>query len=92
VGGKIYPELRVPMREISLAEGNAPVYVYDTSGPYTDPNVQVDVRKGLPKLRESWIVKRGDVEGRPYRAKAGRNVSQMHYAKKGVITVERAKD
>ncbi len=117
------PDIRVPMREISLdvtptdfgGEINAPVTVYDTSGPYTDPNVQIDVRKGLADVRSAWIEERGDTEKlpglssefgqrrlndaelsamrfahvrNPRRAKAGHNVSQMHYAKKGIITPE----
>ncbi|MEO4045572.1 phosphomethylpyrimidine synthase ThiC [Pseudomonas sp. CAU 1711] len=117
------PDIRVPMREISLdvtptafgGEINAPVTVYDTSGPYTDPNVQIDVRKGLADVRSAWIEDRGDTERlsglssefgqrrlndaelaamrfahvrNPRRAKAGKNVSQMHYAKQGIITPE----
>jgi len=117
------PDIRVPMREISLdvtptafgGEINAPVLVYDTSGPYTDPNVQIDVRKGLADVRSAWIEDRGDTEKlsglssefgqrrlndaelsamrfahvrNPRRAKPGHNVSQMHYAKKGIITPE----
>lgn len=117
------PDIRVPVREIRLAdtptafggEKNAPVFVYDTSGPYTDPNVRIDLRKGLPDVRSRWIDERGDTEilpglssefGRarlddpaldalrfahvrtPRRAKAGHNVSQMHYARKGIITPE----
>jgi len=117
------PDIRVPMREISLdvtptdfgGEINAPVTVYDTSGPYTDPNVTIDVRKGLADVRSAWIEDRGDTEKlpglssefgqrrlndaelsamrfahvrNPRRAKAGQNVSQMHYAKKGIITPE----
>ncbi|PPV34374.1 phosphomethylpyrimidine synthase ThiC [Ectopseudomonas oleovorans] len=117
------PDIRVPMREISLdvtptdfgGEINAPVTVYDTSGPYTDPNVSIDVRKGLSDVRSAWIEDRGDTEKlpglssefgqrrlndaelsamrfahvrNPRRAKAGHNVSQMHYAKKGIITPE----
>ncbi|MFZ1672361.1 MAG: phosphomethylpyrimidine synthase ThiC, partial [Nitrospira sp.] len=119
------PGVRVPMREISLtptqsANGqgptpNQPITIYDTSGPYTDPNVTIDVRAGLPPLRRAWIESRRDTEelsqvtsqyGRqraadpkladlrfthirkPLRAKAGHNVSQMHYAKKGIITPE----
>jgi len=117
------PDIRVPMREISLdvtptdfgGEINAPVTVYDTSGPYTDPNVTIDVRKGLADVRSAWIEDRGDTEKlpgltsefgqrrlndaelsvmrfahvrNPRRAKAGHNVSQMHYAKKGIITPE----
>src|SRR5690625_6974282 len=64
------PDLRVPMREISLAdtptefggEKNAPLRVYDTSGPYTDPEVSIDLRGGLPDLRTAWIEERGDAE------------------------------
>uniref|UniRef100_UPI0028AD67F8 phosphomethylpyrimidine synthase ThiC n=2 Tax=Pseudomonas TaxID=286 RepID=UPI0028AD67F8 len=117
------PDIRVPMREISLddtptdfgGESNAPVLVYDTSGPYTDPTVIIDVRKGLPDVRSSWIDARADSERlpglsshfgqqrlndaelaklrfahvrNPRRAKAGANVSQMHYARQGIITAE----
>ena len=117
------PDIRVPMREISLdvtptafgGEINAPVLVYDTSGPYTDPNVQIDVRKGLADVRSAWIEDRGDTEKlsglssefgqrrlddaeltamrfahvrNPRRAKPGKNVSQMHYARQGIITPE----
>jgi len=122
------PDLRVPMREISQSdtptasvdntrgEKNPPVYVYDTSGPYTDPLVQIDIRAGLPALRSAWIEERGDSEvltdlssaygrGRaadpaldalrfpglhrkPRRARAGQNVTQMHYARRGLITPE----
>ncbi|NIE76899.1 phosphomethylpyrimidine synthase ThiC [Pantoea sp. Ap-967] len=117
------PDIRVPMREISLddtptdfgGESNAPVLVYDTSGPYTDPNVIIDVRKGLADVRSAWIEARGDTERlgglssdfgqqrlndadlaklrfahvrNPRRAKAGANVSQMHYARQGIITAE----
>ncbi|MCH8318650.1 MAG: phosphomethylpyrimidine synthase ThiC [Bacteroidetes bacterium] len=91
------------------------VTVYDTSGPYTDPDIKIDVKKGIPKLREAWILKRRDVEQlnevtsdygkerltdsdlahlrfdslkKPLRAKPGMNVSQMHYAKRGIITPE----
>ncbi|HHH35865.1 MAG TPA: phosphomethylpyrimidine synthase ThiC [Gammaproteobacteria bacterium] len=116
-------DLRVPMREIRLAdtlsaqgrEANAPVTVYDTSGPYTDPDADIDLRRGLPALREAWIEERGDSERladfssrygrerntdpalaalrfpalrRPRRALPGRNVSQMHYARRGIITPE----
>lgn len=118
--------VRVPMREIALAptttagtpEGgraNSPFYVYDTSGPYTDPAVSVDVQKGLPRTREAWIDARADVETlahassefsqaqikndatrpqrfpnlpRPRRARAGNCVTQMHYARRGIITPE----
>jgi phosphomethylpyrimidine synthase len=117
------PDIRVPFREISLsdtpsafgAEQNPPVVVYDTSGPYTDPDVNIDIRNGLPALRAKWIEERGDTEvlagptskygherktdpalaemrfnltRPPRRAKAGRNVSQMHYARQGIITPE----
>ncbi|MDB5969621.1 MAG: thiC [Hydrocarboniphaga sp.] len=115
--------LRVPMREISLTathtangdEPNPPVTVYDTSGPYTDPSITIDLRQGLPGVRDGWIKARGDTEelrgpsslfGRiraaddktrelrfehiraPRRALGGANVSQMHYARKGIITPE----
>ncbi|MFO1234502.1 MAG: phosphomethylpyrimidine synthase ThiC [Rivihabitans pingtungensis] len=117
------PDIRVPMREISQAdtptsfggEANPPITVYDTSGPYTDPAVRIDVRSGLAALRAAWIEERQDTElladlsseyGRqraadekldplrfnltraPRRAKAGANVSQMHYARRGIITPE----
>ncbi|MCM3015091.1 phosphomethylpyrimidine synthase ThiC [Bacillus subtilis] len=125
---KVYVEgsssdIQVPMREILLSpttgsfgeEENAPVRVYDTSGPYTDPEVAINIQEGLKPLRQKWITERGDVEeyeGRaikpedngykkanpnvsypglkrkPLRAKAGQNVTQMHYAKKGIITPE----
>ena len=58
---KIYVgALRVPMREITQSGGNPPITVYDTSGPYTDPEARIDIRKGLPPLREKWILGRGD--------------------------------
>ncbi|MBZ4200894.1 MAG: phosphomethylpyrimidine synthase ThiC [Methylotenera sp.] len=117
------PDLQVPFREISLsdtpsmfgAEKNPPVMVYDTSGPYTDPSISIDIRNGLPALRATWIEERNDTEqldgpsstfGQarktdpelaemrfnllrlPRRAKNGMNVSQMHYARKGIITPE----
>ena len=122
------PSIRVGMREISLAdtlvggdennpqlEPNAPIRVYDTSGPFTDPDVAIDLRKGLAPLRKEWIDARGDTEQldsqtsvysqqrmadagldhlrfqdlpKPRRAKAGKNVSQMHYARQGIITPE----
>jgi phosphomethylpyrimidine synthase len=117
------PDIRVPFREISLsdtpsafgAEKNPPVVVYDTSGPYTDPEVKIDIRNGLPALRAGWIAERNDTEElagptstygqqrlndpalgqmrfnlhrKPLRAKPGHNVSQMHYARKGIITPE----
>ncbi|WP_313536805.1 phosphomethylpyrimidine synthase ThiC [Sphingomonas sp.] len=111
---------RVAMREIQLepGSGEAPVRVYDTSGPYTDPNAHIDIMAGLPAIRRDWILGRGDVEAydarevrpednglkgpdrsagvpqfpnvakRPLRAKPGMNVSQMHYARRGIITPE----
>jgi len=117
-----HPGVRVPMREVALTNGEA-VTLYDCSGPYTDPNVQIDVTRGLPPVREAAIVARGDTEtyeGRsiqavddglkpderhdermaalrqaaaalqrvPRRAKAGHNVTQMHYARKGIVTPE----
>jgi phosphomethylpyrimidine synthase len=123
VSGKIH-DIKVAMREITLSptklangklEENAPVTVYDTGGAYTDQDAVIDVRKGLPRLREQWILDRGDVEelaevsshygkerkndtkldelrfehiSKPLRAKPGMNVSQLHYAKKGIITPE----
>jgi phosphomethylpyrimidine synthase len=107
--------LRVPMREITQSGDNPPIHVYDTSGPYTDPQAQIDIRKGLPALRERWIEARQDAEllagpssgygrerladprlaelrfdlhRRPRRALQGKNVSQMHYARRGLITPE----
>ncbi|HCS27012.1 MAG TPA: phosphomethylpyrimidine synthase ThiC, partial [Spongiibacteraceae bacterium] len=120
--------IRVAMREIQLTptpvagsdgetrlEPNAPVRVYDTSGPYTDPAANIDIRKGLAPLREQWIIGRDDTDvlsgdtseyskkraadltleklrfdlkRKPRRAKAGKNVSQMHYARQGIITPE----
>ncbi len=108
------PSVRVPMREIALTDGTTHA-VYDTSGPYTDADATIDVRTGLPALRERWIDLRGDTEvldkatsvyrrGREAmheldairfeskrtirRAKPGANVSQMHYARKGIVTRE----
>ncbi|MBY0206867.1 phosphomethylpyrimidine synthase ThiC [Paenibacillus cucumis Kampfer et al. 2016] len=120
------PDIAVPEREIALhdtntpqgVEHNEPLRVYDTSGPMTDPEFQMDIRKGLPALRNHWIMERGDVEayegravkpednglkaggrragaeeypgfrGQPLRAQAGRSVTQMHYARQGLITPE----
>src|SRR5438477_8451705 len=60
---KVYVgELRVPMREITQSGGNPPIAVYDTSGPYTEPDARIDIRKGLAALREPWIVRRGDTQ------------------------------
>jgi phosphomethylpyrimidine synthase len=127
VAGSIHPQIRVPFREITLTaspNGNGSpalpesVIVYDTSGPYTDPNKEIDIRKGMEPLRAEWIQSRGDVEeyeGRMVqpgdngykseehlpererfpladrkilRAKSGKNVSQLHYARQGIITPE----
>ncbi|GHD67477.1 phosphomethylpyrimidine synthase ThiC [Jeongeupia chitinilytica] len=125
---KVYVEgsradIRVPMREITQTdtptsfggEQNPPIYVYDCSGPYTDPQASIDVRKGLAPLRAAWITERNDTElldgmtseyGRmreadtsldplrfeltrqPRKARAGGNVSQMHYARRGIVTPE----
>ncbi len=118
------PDIQVPMREISQddtptsmgGEKNPPIFVYDCSGPYSDPAAKIDIRKGLPALRTRWIESRGDTEilsdlsseyGRqqaanpdlasmrfpdlhrtPRRARAGANVTQMHYARQGIITPE----
>ncbi len=117
------PDIRVPMREIQQsptptamgAEDNPAITVYDTSGPYTDPDVHIDLLKGLPPLRQGWIQERGDTEAlpglssaygrqreqdpattgirferqrKPLRARSGCNVTQMHYARKGIITPE----
>jgi phosphomethylpyrimidine synthase len=117
------PDLRVPMREITQSdtaagfgeEKNPPLFVYDTSGPYTDPGARIDIRAGLPALRERWIEERADTVlldepsseyGRerladaklaelrfnlkrlPRRALPGRRVTQMHYARRGIVTPE----
>src|SRR5262245_18549358 len=86
------PSIRVPSREILLTNGER-VRLYDTSGPYTDPTYTVDLKQGLPPLRRHWILARGDVEpgagGRwGLKAKPGRRVTQMHYARRGEITPE----
>lgn len=108
-------DIKVPMRRIALSAGAPDLTVYDTSGPYTDPEAEIDVRKGLPLLREPWLRQRAEVEQLsqcssgftkkrqrdltvaqqqfqsqliPRRAKSGQNVSQMHYARQGVITPE----
>ncbi|MGS2740243.1 phosphomethylpyrimidine synthase ThiC [Sinomicrobium sp. M5D2P17] len=125
VPGTLYPDIRIPMREITLSdskhsltgatESNPPVTVYDTSGPFTDPSMTIDVEKGIPPVRNQWIASRGDVEQlpefssaysnkrlyntdldtlrfkhirKPLCARPGQNVTQMHYAKKGIITPE----
>ena len=117
------PDIRVPMREITQTsthtsggeEKNPPIYVYDCSGPYTDPAVKIDIRSGLDELRAPWIAERDDTEAlprltseygqqrlndpqlaemrfnlqhTPRRAKPGMNVTQMHYARRGIITPE----
>ncbi len=86
------PSVRVPFREVRLTTGEA-IRLYDTSGPYTDPEFTPDVKQGLPPLRRPWILARGDVEpgagGRwGLRARPGRRVTQMHYARRGEITPE----
>lgn len=126
--GTLFPEIRVAMRKVNLTptvtkdkngekhfSENAPVYVYDTSGAYSDPNVEINLKRGLPRLREPWILKRGGVEklsqqsseycrerlanksldelrfqhiALPYRALPGKSVTQMAYAKQGIITPE----
>jgi len=118
IGARTGSGIRVAMREIDLEGDEAPVRVYDTSGPYTDPEASIDINAGLPGLRSDWIHARGDVEDyearevkpedngqlgpdrsggvptfpnvvkRPLRAKSGRNVTQIHYARKGIITPE----
>ncbi|MGQ7260648.1 phosphomethylpyrimidine synthase ThiC [Vreelandella sp. V005] len=117
------PDILVPFREITLSptktssidEENPPLLVYDTSGPYTDPDAQIDLRRGLPELRRAWIDAREDTEflsgptseygnrrandpmlaqlrfdltRTPRRAKASKNVTQLHYARQGIITPE----
>ena len=83
--GQLYPGLRVAARAIALTGPNEPVVVYDTSGPYTDPSAEIDVQKGLPRLREAWIV---NDESEPRRVRQGGVVTQMYYARKGTITPE----
>ncbi len=120
--GSVHTNLRVPMREVALTNGEA-IALYDTSGPYTEPKAEIDVRRGLAPMRASWIEARGDTEaytGRapqalddgtkheareaarlaalraeaaalqrtPRRAKSGANVTQMHYARRGIVTPE----
>ncbi|HEX4120151.1 MAG TPA: phosphomethylpyrimidine synthase ThiC [Verrucomicrobiae bacterium] len=97
--GKLHPDLRVPFREISLhptrlpngkSEANASMRVYDCSGPWGDAAFLGNVRDGLPALRRDWILRRGDVEERDghLRAKAGKVVTQLHYARQGIVTPE----
>ena len=120
LNGQLHPGVRVPVRDIALTNGEQ-VSVYDTSGPYTDPQAVIDVRKGLASVRSGWIEARGDTESyagrnrvalddgqksddavrlaalraeaaalqrQPLRARSGANVTQMHYARKGIITPE----
>ena len=117
VDGQLHADVRVPMREISVhpTAGEPPLPVYDSSGPYTDPNVLTDIKQGLAPLRRKWIEARGDVEDyegreikpedngfvegdrltpefpvkpRPLRAKDGKAVTQLAYARAGIITPE----
>ncbi len=124
VKGAIHPDINVPFREISLSptrlpngseEMNFPVRLYDTSGPYSDPNHALDISKGLTEIRRTWVLDRQDAEvldrtasdyrfnresdprfadiqfpekRKPMVAKSGKNVSQMHYARLGIITPE----
>jgi phosphomethylpyrimidine synthase len=117
------PDIRVPMREVAQSdtpasfgvEKNPPIIVYDTSGPYTDPTANIDIRTGLPALRAGWLEERGDtvvlaepssaygrerlaapalagmrfnLQRKPRRARAAANVTQMHYARRGIVTPE----
>ncbi|WP_136658849.1 phosphomethylpyrimidine synthase ThiC [Nitratireductor sp. XY-223] len=115
--GSLHPDIRVPMREIALhpTAGEPPVTVYDSSGPYTDPDAVTDIAAGLPRLRETWILARGDVEAyggrhvkpedngfasgdrltpefplrhQPLRASGGTAVTQLAYARAGIVTPE----
>ena len=81
--GKLHPAIRVPMREISLhpTSGEPPVTVYDSSGPYTDAAVKTDIERGLPRLREDWIVARGDVERYEGRAVKAPIIQRCRYAR-----------
>ncbi len=120
LNGQLHPGVRVPVRDIALTNGEQ-VSVYDTSGPYTDPQAVIDVRKGLASVRGGWIGARGDTESyagrnrvalddgsksedaarlaalraeaaalqrQPLRAKSGANITQMHYARRGIVTPE----
>lgn len=125
--GKLFPQLRVGMQKVNLSPTvelkngekqilpNKPVYIYDTSGPFGDPQATIDLKKGLPRIREAWLKQRGDVEqlpeissnygqirrndpsldhlrfehiALPYRAKEGEQITQMAYARAGIITPE----
>ena len=94
-GRRVYldaKDLRVPVREISLPDPQDPVRLYDTSGPYGDTSVKIDLDKGLPRLRTPWILDRGDVEGasrpRMLRARNGSRPTQLAYARRGLVTRE----
>ncbi|PWC33456.1 phosphomethylpyrimidine synthase ThiC [Azospirillum sp. TSO35-2] len=88
--GSHFPDLRVALREITLSGGEPPLTVYDASGPYTDDAVAIDVRAGLATHRRDWILARGDVEttAGALRAKGGAAVTQMAYARAGIVTAE----
>jgi phosphomethylpyrimidine synthase len=92
VRGSLHPDIRVPMRHISLhpSAREDGLSVYDSSGPYTDPNAVIDVDRGLSAIRSAWIEARGDVmrNGASLRARAGRAVTQLAYARAGIITPE----
>ena len=92
VPGEIHPDIRVPMRHISVhpTAGEPGITVYDSSGPYTDPAVKIDIDRGLPRLRRPWIDARGDTErqGVASSARAGKAVTQLAYARAGIITPE----
>ena len=86
--GKLYPEIRVPMREISLTNGEK-FTVYDTSGPYTDSQVKIDITTGLPKVRECWLRERNNIDFTAVVAKPKKkSVTQLYYARQGIITAE----
>ncbi|RQO30360.1 phosphomethylpyrimidine synthase ThiC [Taibaiella sp. KBW10] len=123
VSGQLHP-VKVAMREVALHDTklssgavahNPPVTIYDTSGAYTDEQIDIDIRKGLPRIREQWIIDRGDVnilaaissayglerlnnpalselrfgyQHKPKCAQSGKNVTQLYYAKQGIITAE----
>ncbi len=116
--GSLWPDIRVPFREVAVhpSANEPPVTLYDPSGPYTDPAVEIDINRGLPRTREPWVVSRGDVEivtnprqvrpednggasgahlapafdtpRRVYRARSGATVTQLDYARRGIITPE----
>ncbi|HEX4098362.1 MAG TPA: phosphomethylpyrimidine synthase ThiC, partial [Caulobacteraceae bacterium] len=115
--GKLFPDLRVPFREVAVhpSANEPPVTLYDPSGPYTDPAASLDINAGLPRPRDAWVLARGDVDEtparevkpednggasgaylapafrsdrRPFRAKPGKGVSQLAYARQGIVTAE----